>query len=95
MAFSLVIPTLLQRAKSEGQDVWRETSARLMEMAGREPAAFKGVVAGMDAAQKSFVEEVIRKGAAGGGPRDGSVRRDTGATRDDDKEPTIALKMNF
>lgn len=94
LAFSLVVPTLLQRAKLEGEGVWRETSTRLMELAGREPTAFKAIVGAMDGAQKSFIEEVIRKGAAaGGGAREGLARQDTG--RDEDKEPTIALKMNF
>lgn len=96
MAFSLIVPTLLQRAKLEGRQVWSETSSRLMELASREPKTFKSIVAGMDAAQKGFIEEVIREGvAAGGRPREGLVRRDTGALRDDDREPTIALKMKF
>jgi len=66
-----------------------------MELASREPAAFKGAVAGMDGTQKSFVEEVIREGvAAGGGQRQGLARSDPGL-RDEDKEPTIALRMKF
>jgi len=95
VAFSLVIPALLQRAKLEGQSVWPETSTRVMELASREPAAFKSVVAGMDAAQKSFLEKVIREGvAAGGGQRHRLARNDT-ELKDEDKEPTIALKMKF
>jgi hypothetical protein len=46
---ALVVPTLLARAANEeGEDteVERETSARLLELAGVDQAAFRGVVGG-------------------------------------------------
>jgi hypothetical protein len=89
---SLVIPTLLSRADSEQSEntagnVYPETSARLLEIAGVDQAAFRSVVAGMSDGQRSFMEVVIKSG------RGTVVER-----RDDDgegKEPTIALRMNF
>lgn len=90
IAMSLVVPTLLSRAASEGStdaNIHRETSARLLELASADQASFRGVVAGMSEGQKAFIEEVIRSG-----------RQDVSVQRDEDAEsgqPSIALKMNF
>lgn len=90
---SLVVPTLLSRASSEGgagagdMAIYRETSARLLELASADQASFRGVVAGMSEGQKAFMEEVIRSG-----------RQSEDADKDADKDsgqPTIALKMDF
>ena len=90
VAMSVIVPTLLARANSESEDVYRETSARLLDLAGNDQAAFRGVVAGMTDAQKQFMESVIVAGRqAGQGP--GKVRSDDGEGR----EPTIALRMDF
>ncbi|KAK8076747.1 hypothetical protein PG994_004019 [Apiospora phragmitis] len=65
IVMAVVAPTLLSRAASEGQGVYAETSARLLEMAASGPeyqAAFRGVVAAMSEGQKAFMEEVIRSG---------------------------------
>ncbi|KAH8894902.1 ARM repeat-containing protein [Thozetella sp. PMI_491] len=87
LAMALVVPTLLSRAVSEGSSVYRETSARLLELAGIDQASFRGVVAGMSEGQKAFMEEVIRSG------RQANVQtRDAG---DGSGQPSIALKMNF
>ena len=89
VAMALVVPTLLARAASEdGGDgeVERETSARLLELAGVDQAAFRGVVGGMSEEQKGFMEGVIRAGQRGGG-----TKREEG----DGEKPTIALKMDF
>jgi HEAT repeat-containing protein 5 len=91
IAMALVVPALLSRASSEGDGessdaVYRETSARLLELASADQVAFRGVVGAMNEAQKAFMEEVIRSG------------RQAGATRKSDEgegRPTIALKMNF
>jgi hypothetical protein len=101
-AFAVLIPTLLARAqKVQGNEhkttkdnnasttaaVNRETAARLMEMAAGDSTAFRGVVqTRLSAEQRAFMEKVI-KGAQG--PRV-EVRDEV-----EDKEPTIALKMNF
>ncbi len=69
---ALVLPALLARALSEGQDAYAETSGRLLELASADQTAFRGVVGGLGEGQRGFMEEVIRSGRAGGG---GKVRR--------------------
>lgn len=85
---SLVVPTLLSRAASEGGegDIYRETSARLLELASVDQVSFRGVVAGMSEGQKAFVEEVIKSGRQSQEVKDSNV---------ESGQPTIALKMNF
>lgn len=90
VAMSLVIPTFLSRANGEvnSAEVYRETSARLLELAAKDQTAFRAVVAGMSEGQKAFMEGIIKSGRASatGQPK----------TEDDEgKEPTIALRMNF
>jgi hypothetical protein len=87
---SLVLPTLLSRASGEENPggVYPETSARLLELAGADQAAFRGVVAGMTESQRAFMEGVIKAGRARGA---GQQKNANG----EDKEPTIALRMNF
>jgi hypothetical protein len=92
---ALVVPTLLARAASgeegggQGDDdeaeVERETSARLLELAGVDQAAFRGVVGGLGEEQRRFMEGVIRAGSKRGG----------GRAEEGGERPTIALKMNF
>lgn len=92
IAMSLVVPTLLSRATSEGSGggsdmlVYRETSARLMELASADQVGFRGVVAGMSEGQRAFMEEVIRSGR---------VKVDEEVDRAGSEKPTIALKMDF
>jgi hypothetical protein len=90
VAMSVIVPTLLARANSEGEEVYRETSARLLDLAGSDQAAFRGVVAGMTDAQKQFMENVIVAGRQAG--------QGQGKAKDGDgeeREPTIALRMDF
>lgn len=90
IAMSLVVPTLLSRAASEGNgdpNIHRETSARLLELASADQASFRGVVAGMSEGQKAFMEEVIKSGR-----QNESVQKDADA---ESGQPSIALKMNF
>lgn len=87
---SLVLPTLLSRASTEGpedKNIYRETSARLLELASVEQASFRGIVAGMSEGQKAFMEEVIKSGRASD-----NVERDVDSGSG---QPTIALKMDF
>lgn len=83
------MPTLLKRANSEGESVYNETSARLLELAASDQQAFRGVVSGLSEGQRAFMESVI---VAGRNARQGKAQVDTG---DEDREPTIALRMNF
>lgn len=86
IAMSIVVPTLLTRAANSGDEVYRETSTRLLELASVNQTAFKGIVAAMNEGQKAFMEEVLRSG-----------RQDNDADRDNSNagQPTITLKMNF
>lgn len=84
---SVIVPTLLARANSEGEEVYRETSARLLDLAGADQVAFRGVVAGMSEAQKGFLEGVIVKG------RGAKVEVSDGDG--EEREPSIALRMDF
>ncbi|KAL2136115.1 hypothetical protein VTI74DRAFT_5338 [Chaetomium olivicolor] len=88
IAIALVLPTLLARAWSEGREVYRETSGRLLELASADQNAFRAVVGGMGEGQKGFLEEVIRSGReeGGRGQKGGIGER---------SEPSIALKMDF
>ncbi|KAH8737675.1 armadillo-type protein [Ilyonectria robusta] len=87
-AMSLVIPMLMARATAEGDEVYRETSARLLELAAVDQAAFRAVVGGMSDGQKTFLEEVIRSGRQ---TTEQTDKTDSGAAG----QPSIALKMDF
>lgn len=85
MAAKIIIPALLSRAENEPKAI-SETASRLLEIAGADQAAFRGVVAGLSAEQRTFMESVLKSGQ-------GPARREV--SRDDDGQPKIALKMNF
>jgi HEAT repeat-containing protein 5 len=88
-AMKLIVPALLERANREGARTYSETATKLLELAGVDAAAFKAVVAGMNAEQKSFMETVIKSGGvASQGRAKDEQHRDSG-------EPSIALKMDF
>lgn len=91
-AMALVVPTLVARAANEGEgdnDVYAETSGRLLELAAADQVAFRAVVAGMSDVQKAFLEDVIRSGQRAAGRRAGRDVADTSG------QPTIELKMDF
>jgi hypothetical protein len=88
---SIIVPTLLERANKEGEEIYKETSARLLELAGVDQIAFRGVVSSMTEEQKGFMESVIvagRQALAKQAARAGSQDRE-------ESEPTIALRMDF
>ena len=87
-AMGLVIPTLMTRAAGEGEEVYRETSSRLLELAAVDQAGFRATVAAMNSGQRTFLEEVIRSGQQAGNDEDNAPANETG-------QPTITLKMNF
>jgi hypothetical protein len=107
VGMALVVPALLARASSDAaehseddhdgdgggvdKEVYAETSARLLELAAADQAAFRAVVAGMSDSQKSFMEEVIKWGREGKGTAGGTDKR----LGNGDGRPSIALKMNF
>ena len=83
----LIMPALLARAQKEGNQVYVETAARLLEVAGVDAQGFRSVVEGMSGEQKAFMENVIKSGGAG-------QRRVVREERESE-EPSIALKMDF
>ncbi|KAL1882023.1 hypothetical protein VTK73DRAFT_3005 [Phialemonium thermophilum] len=90
VAMALVMPALLKRAVGEGETVYPETSSLLLELASVDQAAFRAIVAAMGEGQKALLEEVFRSGkramAGSATGRDGAA---------DERQPTIALKMDF
>ena len=86
-ALAIITPALLHNASTHGKDLYPETAARLLSLAGVDQGAFRGIVLKMNAEQRSFMEEIIREG---GGGRNNSSRG--GGERE---EPTIALKLTF
>ncbi|KAH7371998.1 HEAT repeat protein-like protein [Pyrenochaeta sp. MPI-SDFR-AT-0127] len=85
IAAKIIIPALLARAENDPNAI-SETALRLLEIAGADQSAFRGVVAGLSAEQRTFMESVLKSGQ-------GPAKRE--ASRDDDGQPKIALKMDF
>lgn len=85
VAAKIIIPALLARAAKEPQSS-SETAARLLELAGADQVAFRGVVAGLNPEQKSFMETLLKSAGVGGQKQ---------VVREESDEPTIALKMDF
>ncbi|KKA31047.1 hypothetical protein TD95_002972 [Thielaviopsis punctulata] len=93
VAFTVVVPAVLAWAAGEvdsddaqTRTVYKDASARLLEMAGVSAEAFKAVVGGLSAAQRGFLEMVVRQGQSSGGAQT-EVKKEA--------QPTIELKMNF
>ncbi|KAG6040878.1 hypothetical protein E4U41_006790 [Claviceps citrina] len=88
-AMGLVIPTLMARAAGEGDEVYHETSTRLLELAATDQEAFRAIVGAMNGSQRAFLEEVIRSGQqAGSAGNNNPSAADAG-------KPSITLKMDF
>ena len=88
-AMSIIIPMLLTRAAGESEANFKETAARLLELASADQTAFRSVVGKMSGEQKALMEKVIRQGRASEG-------RDAGREdRDESGEPSIALILDF
>lgn len=88
---SLVVPAILARASKEGEKVYSESAARLLETASADQNAFRVLVADFDAEQKKFIEEIIKSGVG----RQGGGRGGAGQGKEADAAPAIALKMDF
>lgn len=103
-AMSILIPCLLMRAthavpNGSKEDLAKESSARLLELAGADGVAFRGVVGSLDGEQREKLETLLR--SAGVGRQQGAKthrRTDTGTSLPDEEEeskPAIALRMDF
>ncbi|RKF71993.1 Pof6 interactor protein 1 [Golovinomyces cichoracearum] len=88
-AISLVLPTLLSRAIAEGPSVYKETSARLLDLASIDQDAFRSIVARINDKQKQFMESVIIAG------RQDKASENMSGDSSEGKRPAIALRMNF
>lgn len=92
---TLVIPALLARAQKDGKGVYKETAARLLELAGCDQGAFRGVVAGMGKEMRGFMEGVIREGGGGYESRGGGGDGIEGGGGRRGEGPSIELRMDF
>jgi len=70
--------------------VFKETSARLLELAASDQVGFRTVVGGLTAEQKGFMESVILAGRSAK-----ASETEDGDESEEGKEPTIALRMDF
>ncbi|KAK4997374.1 hypothetical protein LTR66_003198 [Elasticomyces elasticus] len=86
-ALPLFLSIHLSRAVKEGALIYQDIAARLLELASIDQGAFRIALLGMAADQKGFMELVIREG------RSNTMAVEVGDR--EDREPTIALKMDF
>lgn len=88
VAMAMLLPSLLARAKGDGQKCFKETSSRVLALAASDQVAFKAVVSGLSAEQRSLMESILRSGR-----QEGQVMKLD--SDEEDQEPTIALRMDF
>lgn len=86
-ACGIITAALLRRASIEGNAVWAETASRFLEMVGAIPVPFRSVVAALGAEHRALLEEILRAGAG--------ASRTQKSAQETEREPTIALKMDF
>lgn len=89
VAISIILPALLARANKEGPTVYKETSARLLDLASIDQNAFRSVVSEVNREQKQFMESVIVAGR--------EIQAQQGSQADDLEynRPAITLRMDF
>lgn len=85
-AVVLLVKTLLASAGKDGPSTYQGIAARLLELAATDNNTFRQLVGSLAGEQKQLMEAVLKSGAGNRGPR-----QDYSA----DREPTIALKMDF
>ncbi|PYH48190.1 AP-1 complex accessory protein LAA1 [Aspergillus saccharolyticus JOP 1030-1] len=93
-AMSLVMSTLLSRAEREGTAVYTETSAHLLELAKANQVIFRALVATMQPAQKSMLEDILRSSDANSGANK-QARDRADSDHEQQSMPSIALRMDF
>ena len=90
-AVSMLIPALLTRAQAAEDDnaLQRETASRMLELAGYDAQAFRGVVLALDAESRAYLQDMLR---AGRGQVNGGQALEDGG---EDSKPAIELRMDF
>ncbi|PYI10768.1 HEAT repeat protein [Aspergillus sclerotiicarbonarius CBS 121057] len=93
-AISLIMSTLLSRAKRDGQTVYQETAAYLLELAKANQAVFRALVATMSPEHKAQLEEILRSTDVDSGANRHS-RDSTPSGSEQQAMPSIALRFDF
>ncbi|EME47591.1 hypothetical protein DOTSEDRAFT_41967 [Dothistroma septosporum NZE10] len=85
-AIVLALKTLLSCAARDGQSVYPSIAARLLELAAADNLTFRTLVGSLAGDEKQLMEKVLKSQTSNRGSR---------PDFSSDREPTIALKMNF
>lgn len=89
-AMSIIMPTLLHRASTEGESFHAETAQRLLELLTADQTVFRHCLSNIEAKQKSLVEKILMAGGGTGG------RKQSGSEEsEEESKPSIALRMDF
>ncbi|KAK6370179.1 hypothetical protein LTR64_005419 [Lithohypha guttulata] len=95
----VLVPCLLKRAtypvpNGSTEDLAKESSSRLLEIAGADGPAFRSAIVNLESDQRGQLEALLR--SAGLGRRPSHRRTDTGTDSiDEENSPAIALRMDF
>lgn len=92
-AISIIVPALLERARKEGEVIFRETAARLLELAKANQVAFRTFITIIPPEQRVLTEEILRTAGTGAGPGQGhkGYQLEGGEKR----IPSIVLRMDL
>ncbi|KAK0789335.1 hypothetical protein LTR59_005894 [Friedmanniomyces endolithicus] len=85
-AVALFANALLERASKGGSGTYQETGARMLDLAAADNPSFRAVVSAISGERKALLERILKARAG--------VQRGR-SDMDGEREPTIALKMNF
>lgn len=88
-AVVLLVHTLLVYAGNAGPSAHHSIASSLLQLAATEPATFRNLIGAMSGPKKVLMEQILKSQA---GNRRGGRQEGSGG---EDREPTIALKMNF
>lgn len=86
VATALAIRALVGRAMNEGPQTYQETASGLLEIANGDNGTFRSILGGMDSTERRVLEHILKSTA-------GTRRRSNELMNE--REPTIALKMDF
>lgn len=92
-ALSLMMSTLLARARREGQPIYKESAALLLELAKTNQLVFRALVGTMQPEQKSLLEDILRSAETDIGTNKSA--RDSAQAGGQQTMPSIALRMDF